>query len=168
MTKGWSRRCKTPEPAQGLPDVCATCGSALADSRYSFALSVNCMVLHPGAEDAEPDHELKLLKWPVAHFCSHGCCKTTLPALLPAYGFPEAVKDQRIGQGVIEPCGACGKPVNLTQPHKACQKNRCLWMDPQGDPDVAWMDIMAVPCANCDAFTQLRRELEEELARDPP
>jgi hypothetical protein len=86
----------------------------------------------------------------MARFCSSGCCKQQLGRLLVEQGLPEHLQHNRVMCGPIVPCGKCGKPVNLTQPHGAWIKGK-VTSDIQNGQDAApdWFDILTVLCMSC-------------------
>jgi len=137
--------------------ACTLCGQSLAAFRYGFAFSTHQMQLLPGTggDGRQPQQTLKIKGTKVvARYCSHACCKIDLSHQLDVHGYPESLQHNRIAELVVCPCVHCGKPVDLTQPHVAIQKNKHTQVDINDDStvDVHWADVLAVQCANCSAL----------------
>ena len=86
----------------------------------------------------------------MARFCSSVCCKQHLASLLEGQGLLGHLQHNRVYGGPIAPCGKCGKPVNMNQPHGAWIKGK-VTADIQSGEDAQpdWFDVLTVVCDGC-------------------
>lgn len=86
----------------------------------------------------------------LSRFCSSACCKQQLAGLLQAQGLAPHLQHNRVGGGPIAPCGKCGKPVNMNQPHGAWIKGKVTADIQNGEDDLpVWLDVFTVVCPDC-------------------
>lgn len=86
----------------------------------------------------------------VARFCCSDCCMQQLARLLQAQGLAAHLQHNRVLGGPIAPCGKCGKPVNLCEPHGAWIKGKVTANIQNGEDSLPdWLDVLAVVCASC-------------------
>lgn len=145
--------------------ICATCSATLNSRYYSFSRNIErhqytrpdaisqlhtCIVLHSEQ---------------LAHYCSPECAEAGTNAELAQRGIPLQIT----GNGPIEPCSKCGKPINLTVPHATFElmdltEIRQPWLlsaQPHGSQTVARL------CSSCDGDLdcEVAQERDLELTR---
>lgn len=129
---------------------CDGCGVPIGSSLQAFALQHHTIEYALEGESPDEQAYLTLAGMDIkARFCSSACCKPQLPALLLAHGLPAAMAHNKLQGGPLHPCGKCGKPVNMTQPHGAYV--RCKLTPPDEAPD--WFDVLALVCVGCAMLT---------------
>ncbi len=123
---------------------CEACGIDLGTSFRAFALTTNT-VSYPN-DGRTPDQQAVMVyhdRQIKARFCSSDCLKTKLVLLLESQGLPAEAAHGRIGAGPLHPCGVCGKPVNMTQPHIAASKGK------HTNAEIVYADMLALICPSC-------------------
>ena len=130
---------------------CAHCNALLGDVRYVFALQGHGMEYsRPGETPSEQAVLTSRVITTLARYCSSACCKQQLPDRLERLALPATLQHNRVLGGPICPCGKCGTPVVMTQPHVAVIKGKVL-VEPDGEEGVpVWFDILTVLCDGCD------------------
>lgn len=165
---------------------CAACSTPLGGSHHMFGFQRNQITYSlPGETPSEQALMKPSILSTLGRFCCSACCKQQLASLLEAQGLPSHLQHNRVYGGPIAPCGKCGKPVNMSQPHGAWIKGK-VTADIQNGVDAApdWFDVLTVVCASCvgpegfsgidrqidqkNTFEQLIQELAEHSEADDP
>ena len=143
-----------------LKSMCMECGTALGKTHHVFALQKHQIgYSQPGETPSEQALLTASTMTTIARFCSAPCCKNQLGELLQAQGLPVALQKNRVYGGPIAPCGKCGKPVDMSQPHGAWIKGKVtadLQMGEDSSPH--WLDILTVVCTSCLEFEAVAGE----------
>ncbi len=144
---------------------CAHCNALLGDVRYVFALQDHGMEYsRPGETPSEQAVLTSRVITTLARYCSSACCKQQLPEQLERLALPANLQHNRVLGGPICPCGKCGTPVVMTQPHVAVIKGKVL-MERDDESAPVWLDILTVLCDECKG-TQAR-EMVDYLHHSP-
>jgi hypothetical protein len=130
---------------------CQTCEQILGNSHRMFGYLWNQISYELAGETPSDQAVMKLRALStLARFCSSDCCKQQLPGLLQAQGLAAHLQHNRVGGGPIAPCGQCGKPVDMSQPHGAWIKGKVTADIQNGEDDLPdWMDVLTVVCTSC-------------------
>lgn len=129
---------------------CATCEAPLGAVRYVFALQGHHMEYsRPGETPSDQAVLRPSVMTTLGRYCSSACCKQQLPERLEGLGLPAHLQHNRVLGGPLCPCGKCGKPVNMTQPHSAVIKGKVLLLANGEEDAPVWMDILSVLCPDC-------------------
>lgn len=132
-------------------DQCYACRGTLKDSFQAFALQLNRIdYTLPGQTPSEQAFLQTSDSIVLVRFCSSACCKSKLGGLLELQGIPAGLQHNRVGGGPICPCGKCGKPVSLTQPHGAWLRAKYFFQaDGEAEEFPDWFDVLTVMCMDC-------------------
>lgn len=143
---------------------CATCEAPLGAVRYVFALQDHHVEYSRSGETPSDQAVLRpSVMTTSGRYCSSTCCKQQLPERLEGLGLPAHLQHNRVLGGPICPCGKCGKPVNMTQPHVAVIKGKVLLSASGEENAPVWFDILTVLCKDCMG---LQAQQMMELVRD--
>ena len=130
---------------------CSTCTTPLSGSHHFFGLQRHHITYSlPGDTPSEQAVMNPSILTTMARFCSSVCCKQQLASLLKGQRLPGHLQHNRVYGGPIAPCGKCGKPVNMSQPHGAWIKGK-VTADIQNGEDAPpdWFDVLTVVCDSC-------------------
>lgn len=134
---------------------CATCEAPLGAVCYVFALQGH-HVEYSRCGDTPSDQAVlrPSVMTTLGRYCSSACFKQELPEQLECLGLPTHLQHNRVLGGPICPCGKCGKPVNMTQPHAAVIKGKVLLLANGEEDAPTWLDILTVLCKDCMGLTE--------------
>lgn len=131
--------------------ACATCDVALDVEHFMFGAQVHHIsYVLSGDTPSDQAYMQPSEVTTFVRYCSSECCYQQLASRLEDQGLPGHLQHHRVYGGPIEPCGKCGKPVNLCEPHVAWIKGD-VRADIQNGEDAAphCLDVMTVVCAGC-------------------
>lgn len=133
---------------------CATCEVPLGAVRYVFALQGH-HVEYSRCGDTPSDQAVlrPSVMTTLGRYCCSACCKQQVPEQLEGLGLPTHLQHNRVLGGPICPCGRCGKPVYMTQPHAAVIKGKVLLLANGEEDAPVWLDILTVLCKDCMGLT---------------
>ena len=128
--------------------ICATCSTTLNSRYHAFNRNIERLQYSPSSAPPQLRSCIVLHSEQLAHYCSPECAEAGASFVLEQLGIPLQIT----GNGPIEPCSKCGKPVNLTVPHVAYElmdltEIRQPWLLSIQAHD---SKTVARLCANCD------------------